>query len=124
MAIEKVAIPAETGNGLESLVSAHFGHAPVFVLSTIKDGEITEIELFRNAVHSGCAGLIQNLVDRGVQVLITQGMGQRPYIIARQAGIPVIHAVGSTVSEAIDNYIKGKAAQVDDDDLCSGGGAH
>jgi predicted Fe-Mo cluster-binding NifX family protein len=124
MVIEKVAVPAETEKGLDSYVSGHFGQAPVFVLSTIKDGKISEIELFSNSVHSGCEGLIQNLVDRGVQVLITQGMGRRPYIMAKQAGIPVIRAVGSTVNEAIENYIKGKTSHVSDEELCSGGGAH
>ncbi|NHI83480.1 MAG: hypothetical protein EAX81_04190 [Candidatus Thorarchaeota archaeon] len=123
MAIEKVAIPAESEDGLNSLVSGHFGQAPVFVLSTIKDGEISEIELFSNSIHNGCAGLIQNLVDRGVQILITQGMGRRPYIMAKEAGIPIIRAVGSTVNEAIENYMRGTTTQVDDNDLCSRGKA-
>lgn len=124
MAIEKVAVPAETGQGLESPVSDHFGHAPMFVLSTIKDGEIEEVELLDNQSHSGCGGLIETLAGRGVQVLIALGMGRRPYMMAQQAGIPVVRAMGSTVNEAIENYVKGRTSHVSDDELCAGGGAH
>ena len=124
MAIEKVAVPAETGQGLESPISSHFGHAPIFVLSTIKDGEIEEVELIDNRIHSGCGGLIDTLTGKGVQVLIALGMGRRPYMMAQEAGIPVVRAMGSTVSEAIENYVKGKASHVRDEELCAGGGAH
>jgi predicted Fe-Mo cluster-binding NifX family protein len=124
MSIEKVAVPAETGQGLDSPISSHFGHAPVFVLSTIKNGEIQEVELLDNRSHSGCGGLIDLLVGRGVQVLIVLGMGGRPYMMAQQAGMPVVRAIGSTVNEAIENYVKGAASHVRDEELCAGGGRH
>jgi predicted Fe-Mo cluster-binding NifX family protein len=45
-------------------------------------------------------------------------------MMAQQAGIPVVRAIGSTVNDAIENYLKGKASHVRDDELCAGGGAH
>jgi len=124
MSMEKVAVPAENGQGLNSPVSSHFGHAPVFVLSTIKDGEIQDVELLDNRTHGGCGGLIATLAGRGVQVLIVLGMGGRPFMMAQQAGMPVVRAIGSTVSEAIENYVKGRSSHVQDEELCAGGGRH
>ncbi|MFX1368530.1 MAG: NifB/NifX family molybdenum-iron cluster-binding protein [Promethearchaeota archaeon] len=124
MEIEKVAVPAETGQGLESPISGHFGQAPIFVLSTINDGKIEDVEIFDNKSHSGCGGLIDTLAGKGVQVLITLGLGRRPYMMAQQAGIPVVRAIGLTVNEAIENYMKGRASLVRDNELCAGGGSH
>ena len=39
----KVAIPSETGEGLTSTRSGHFGHTPWFTLVTIEDGQVTGV---------------------------------------------------------------------------------
>ena len=37
----KIAVTAETNNGLESMVAQHFGHAPYFMLVDVENGEVT-----------------------------------------------------------------------------------
>ena len=58
----KLAIPAEAQQGLDSPISGHFGHSSGFVLATISDGKVTEIETIENVPHSSCAGPVELLV--------------------------------------------------------------
>ncbi|TXT56597.1 MAG: hypothetical protein BAJATHORv1_20187 [Candidatus Thorarchaeota archaeon] len=124
MQIEKVAVPASELSGLDSQISSHFGHCPAFVVSTIKDGKIIDVETVENSSHRSCAEPVMLLADRGVKVLLASGMGGRPYMISQQVGISVIKAVGSTVREVIENYLSGNGSTFGDDSLCSGGRQH
>ncbi|MBD3405913.1 MAG: dinitrogenase iron-molybdenum cofactor biosynthesis protein [Candidatus Lokiarchaeota archaeon] len=124
MQSEKVAVPASELTGLDSQVSSHFGHCPAFVVSTIEDGKIVDVETIENSSHRSCAEPVMLLADRGVKVLLATGMGGRPYMISQQVGISVMKAVGSTVREVIDNYLKGNGTLFGDESLCGGGKQH
>ena len=123
MSVEKIAVTADIDNGLDSPVSGHFGHCKAFIVSTVKDGEIIEVESVLNGAHSSCAEPVNRLADLGVNVLITMGMGGRPYMHAQQVGLAVVRSTGGTVREAIHSYIKGQHEMMNRDSLC-GGGAH
>ena len=124
MSIQRIAVPAETENGLESPISGHFGHSPLFVISTVEDGEIVEVETLRNAAHASCAEPVMKLAERGVQVLLAGGMGMRPFMVTQQVGIEVIRAEGTTVAEAVENFLRGNSTKMGSDALCGGGGHH
>ncbi|MGY5858214.1 MAG: NifB/NifX family molybdenum-iron cluster-binding protein [Candidatus Thorarchaeota archaeon] len=124
MSVEKVAVTANIDNGLDSPVSGHFGHCKAFIVSTVKDGEIVEVESLPNLGHTSCDEPVRRLVDHGVNVLITMGMGGRPYMAAQQMGLAVVRSTGGTVGEAIHSYIEGSHHMMDRDGLCGGGGAH
>lgn len=124
MSIEKIAVTADIDNGLDSPVSGHFGHCKAFIVSTIKDGEIIEVESILNGGHTSCEEPVNRLASRGVNVLITMGMGGRPYMHAQQVGIAVVRSAGGTVGEAIHSYIKGQHEMMNRDSLCGGGGTH
>ena len=120
----RVAVPAETDGTLDSRISAHFGHAPVFVIATVRDGEIVDIDVVRNLGHTSCSGPIDMLIQRDVNVLLTAGMGMRPYAYSQQVGLFVAKAAGTSVREAVENYVQGKTEVMGTDALCEGGGAH
>ena len=46
----KIAIPSETGEGLTSTRSGHFGHTPWFTLVTIEDGQVTGVESVKTSI--------------------------------------------------------------------------
>ena len=123
MSTQKIAVPAIAEQGLDSPISGHFGKSPLFVVSTIKDGEIVEVETIRNQGHSSCAEPVMALADSGVKILIATGMGRRPYMVTQQVGISVVRADGLTVGEVIKNYLKGNSSDIGTDGLC-GGGSH
>jgi len=124
MSIEKIAVTADMDNGLDSPVSGHFGHCRAFIVTTVKDGEIVQVESVPNQAHSSCDEPVNRLAALGVSVLITLGMGMRPFMAAQQVGLTVIRGGGATVGDAVQTYITGRSEMMGSDGLCSGGGAH
>ncbi|MHA2020140.1 MAG: NifB/NifX family molybdenum-iron cluster-binding protein [Candidatus Thorarchaeota archaeon] len=124
MTTHKIAVPAISEQGLDSPISGHFGKSPMFVVSTIEDGKIVEVETVMNAGHSSCAEPVMALADRGVKILIALGMGQRPYMVTQQVGIAVVRAEGATVREVLQNYLEGSSSDMGTDSLCGGGSGH
>lgn len=120
----KIAVPAISEQGLDSPISGHFGHSPMFVVSTIEDGKIVEVETVLNSGHSSCAEPVMALADRGVKILIASGMGRRPFMVTQQVGISVVKAEGVTVREVLQNYLDGSSSDMGTDSLCGGGSGH
>jgi len=120
----KIAVTADMDNGLDSPVSGHFGHCKAFIVSTVEDGEIVKVEAVPNTGHTSCAEPVNRLADLGVDVLITMGMGMRPYMAAQQVGLTVVRSGNTTVGDAISAYLKGVGELMDRDGLCGGGGSH
>jgi predicted Fe-Mo cluster-binding NifX family protein len=65
---------------------------------------------------------VNHLAQNGVQVLIAGGMGMRPLMGFKQAGINVLYG-GSvqTVGEAVEAYLRGNLEQFTMDFTCGGG---
>jgi predicted Fe-Mo cluster-binding NifX family protein len=124
MSVERIAVTADIDNGLDSPVSGHFGHCKAFIVSTIEDGKIIEVESIPNSGHTSCAEPVNKLASLGVNVLITMGMGGRPYMAAQQVGLAVVKSSGGTVGEAIHSYIAGRHEMMSREGLCGGGGGH
>ena len=93
-------------------------------MTTVRDGEIIQIESVSNDAHSSCAEPVNRLVGLGVNVLITLGMGMRPFMAAQQVGLTVVRGGGATVGDAVQTYIAGRSQMMGSDGLCSGGGVH
>ena len=124
MSTQKIAVTADMDMGLDSPLSGHFGHCKAFIVSTVEDGEIVGVETVPNTGHSSCAEPVNRLVSLGVDVLITMGMGMRPFMHAQQVGLTVVRSGNTTVGDAIKTYLKGVGKLMDRDDLCGGGGGH
>ena len=124
MSTQKIAVTADMDNGLDSPVSGHFGHCKAFIVSTVEDGKIINVEAVPNNGHNSCAEPVNQLVSLGVNVLITMGMGMRPYMVAQQVGLTVVRSGNATVGDAIQTYLKGVGELMDSDGLCGGGGGH
>ncbi|MHA2361531.1 MAG: NifB/NifX family molybdenum-iron cluster-binding protein, partial [Candidatus Thorarchaeota archaeon] len=118
MSTIRIAIPAESELGLDSPLSGHFGHCPAFVVSTIEDGKVIEVENLRNQAHTSCAEPVMLLAERGVKVLITSGMGRRPYMVSQQLGISVVKGEGKTVGDVLKNFLNGLDSKMEEDALC------
>ncbi|MFX1605297.1 MAG: NifB/NifX family molybdenum-iron cluster-binding protein [Promethearchaeota archaeon] len=122
MSTKRIAVTADMENGLDSPVSGHFGHCKAFIVSTVEDGEITKVETVPNLGHASCAEPVNRLASLGVDVLITMGMGMRPFMAAQQVGLTVVRSDNSTVGDAIRTYLEGVGELMDRNRLCGGGG--
>lgn len=120
-----IAIPSDTSAGLESTISEHFGHCDAFTIVAVEDGEIGEVSILENGGHDqgGCMAPVQLLKERGVEILLAGGMGQRPLAGFQQVGIAV-HSSQQAVSvrDAVDLFLNGGCPAFDASQTCSGGG--
>ena len=123
----KIAIPSGAPGGLDAELSAHFGHCEVFTLVLAEDGEAKGIELLNNVPHEqgGCMAPVMLLKEAGVDTLVAGGMGMRPLAGFQQVGIEVYFSEGvTTVKEALQLILTGKARRFGPAQACRGGEGH
>jgi len=121
----RIAIPSMGGGGLDGQRSGHFGHCDVFTLVDVTDGEITEVSTIPNQSHvqGGCMVPVNLLASNQVNALIVGGIGMRPLMGFRQAGIAVYHeATCYEIRPVVTDLIAGKLPLIGDDQVCGGGG--
>ncbi len=103
----KICVTA-TAETLDAAVDPRFGRAQYFV---IVDSETMEFEASANpaASASGGAGIqaAQSMVNKGIEVLLTGGIGPNAFPILSGAGIKVITGASGTVASAIEQYKSG-----------------
>ncbi len=118
----KVAIPSETGDGLTSVRSGHFGHTPWFTVVTIEDGKVTNVEAVKNVDHDqvGCGGVIEFAHSLGIDAMITAGMGQPPFMRFTQYGVAVyLEQQTPVVGDVVKKFLAGECARMVLDDACN-----
>ena len=125
MALVRIAVPSEGQGGLDGLRAGHFGHCDVFTLVDVEDGEIKEVSILANKEHvqGGCMVPVNLLAENEVNALIVGGIGMRPLMGFRQAGIDVYHEADRLeIRPVVIDLIAGKIPLIGDDQVCGGGG--
>jgi predicted Fe-Mo cluster-binding NifX family protein len=108
----RIAIAAETNNGLDSLASAHFGHAGFFVLVDVDGSEpkaVKAVDTVENPFYGGHqpGQLPEFLHQQGADVLLSGGMGHRAVAFFQQYGIQPVTGASGTVRDALEDYLGG-----------------
>lgn len=99
--MKKVAIAAKDG-----AVADHFGHCDGFMVYSIEESGSTQKEFVANPGHK--PGFLPNFLhDRGVQIIITGGIGSSAVDIFREKGIDVISGAQGTVDDVMNRYLDG-----------------
>jgi predicted Fe-Mo cluster-binding NifX family protein len=106
----KIAVTAETNQGLDSPVAQHFGHAPYFVLAELEQGAVRAVEVVANPfAEAHEPGQIPAFIhQQGAQVMISGGMGGRAIAFFHEAGVETAAGAGGTVGEALQAYLAGR----------------
>jgi predicted Fe-Mo cluster-binding NifX family protein len=121
--IKRIAVPS-LGQDLESIVSAHFGESPYFMLVTLNDGQIQKNEAIR-IPHGNCFSIIDSLARESVSTLLVTNIGARPYLVAQSRDIDVRKvSTDGTIKKAIESYLKGETKPFKGIDICSGKECH
>lgn len=114
----KLAIP---NNG--NMVNQHFGMSQSFAILTIEDKKVVNIEEVSTVElahqHQGLADL---LVNNGVSVVITGGIGGGAIAGLHQNGLQVIKGASGEYMKVVEEYISGTL--VDRDVVCNHHGGH
>jgi len=105
----RIAVSADTRNGLDSIVATHFGRCPFFVLIDVEDGKVKSHSVIDNpfyATHE--PGQVPQFVSQqGADVMLTGGMGGRAVQFFQQAGVQAVTGASGTVRAALESYLRG-----------------
>ncbi|MBW1783028.1 MAG: NifB/NifX family molybdenum-iron cluster-binding protein [Deltaproteobacteria bacterium] len=105
--------------------SLYRGHCDVFTFVDVEEGEIKQVTTIPNQSHvqGGCMVPVNLLASHNVKALIVGGIGMRPLMGFRQAGVDVYHdAVRPQIRPVVEDLISGKLPMISDDQVCGGGG--
>ena len=98
----KIAIASEGNN-----VTGHFGHCEGFALYVVENNQIISKEFIPNPGHR--PGFLPNFLnEKGVNVIISGGMGGGAVDIFNEKGIEVIVGASGDAETAANNYLQGK----------------
>jgi predicted Fe-Mo cluster-binding NifX family protein len=121
----RIAIPSMADGGLDGKRAGHFGHCDVFTLVDVNDGAIEKVSTIANEAHvqGGCMVPVNLLANNQVNALIVGGIGMRPLMGFRQAGIDVYHDdQRPDIRPVVEDLIAGKLTMIQDNQVCGGGG--
>ncbi|MEA5060451.1 MAG: iron-sulfur cluster carrier protein MrpORP [Candidatus Pelethousia sp.] len=88
-------------------VTEHFGHCVNFLIYEAENGKIIKEESIPNPGHK--PGFLPNfLADRGVNVIISGGMGGGAVDIFNERDVEVVVGAAGDAKTAVENYLKGE----------------
>jgi predicted Fe-Mo cluster-binding NifX family protein len=105
----KIAVTAETNNGLDGMVAQHFGHAPFFILVDMEDNEVCAVQTVANPFATGHQpGQIPGFIkEQNANVILSGGMGGRAIQFFEQYGIQAATGASGTVRQSLENFFGG-----------------
>ena len=120
----RIAVPSNGEGGMNGTRAGHFGHCEVFTLIDVEDGRINDVSILKNKEHvqGGCMVPVNLLSENRVNALVVGGIGMRPLMGFRQAGILVYHDdQRSDIKPVVEDLIAGKLTEIRNDQVCGGG---
>lgn len=105
----RVAVSADESNGLESVVSPHFGRCPYYILVDLDGQEISQITVTENPAYGKHQpGQVPGFIkSQGADVMLAGGMGRRAIGFFQQYGIQAVTGATGTVRRALAQYLGG-----------------
>lgn len=97
----KIAVACEGKN-----VTEHFGHCEAFAIFETQNKQIVNKQLIPNPGHKP-GFLPVFLYEKGVNVIISGGMGGGAVDIFNEKGIEVITGASGDAEEAVNKYLQG-----------------
>ena len=105
----RIAISAESNNGLDSIIGQHFGRCPYFALVDIEGNEIKGINVIDNPFFAGHeVGQVPGFIhEQGADVMLSGGMGGRAIQFFTQFGLDIATGASGTVKQAVTEFLAG-----------------
>lgn len=106
----RIAVSADNKQGLESIVSPHFGRCPHYILVDVQDHEVTGVQevdspFYGHHQPGQVPGFIHSL---GANVMLAGGMGGRAIMFFEQLGIEGVTGAYGTVRQSVERYLGGQ----------------
>ncbi len=106
----KICFTSDEQNGLESVLSYHFGHCPYYVIVNMEGNEVKSVESVPNAMAEGHnpGDLPSYMKDQGIDVIITGGMGPKAQQYFEDYGIKSVTGAYGKVKEVLEEFLHSK----------------
>ena len=106
----RIAVSADKKNGLESIVSPHFGRCPHFVLVDLAEHDVQDVQAVDNPYYARHQpGQVPAFINSlGANVMLTGGMGGRAIMFFQQFGIEGVTGAYGTVRQSVEQYLGGQ----------------
>ncbi len=106
----RIAVSADSNNGLDSVVSPHFGRCPHFVLVDVDDKDVKDVRAVDNPyLGNHRPGQVPAFINSlSANVMLTGGMGGRAIMFFQQFGIEGVTGAYGTVRQAVERYLGGE----------------
>ncbi len=106
----RIAISVDQDQGLESVVSHHFGRCPYYALVDMEDKTVKTVSTVTNPFfQQHQPGQVPGFInDQGAEVIITGGMGRRAITFFQQFNIEPVTGAFGTVTQVLENYLGGR----------------
>lgn len=118
----RLIFPTDEDKGYLSKRGAHFGKAKFYTIIVLKDDKIVDVEVQKNAGHSGeaCGNAVINIMSLNPDALIVSGIGGSPAQGFAKAGLDVyFDSNSSTVEKSIELFISKKLEKSSGQGTCS-----
>jgi predicted Fe-Mo cluster-binding NifX family protein len=105
----RIALSIDTNQGLDSVLSHHFGRCPYFLLADVEGREVKKVEAVANPFFQQHEpGQVPGFIhEQGANVMITGGMGRRAITFFEQFNIEPVTGAFGTASQALEKYFGG-----------------
>ena len=106
----RIAVSAETNNGLDSIVAQHFGRCPFFAMVDLEGTEVKTVELVANPFYYGHQpGQVPGFIhQQKADVMLSGGMGGRAIQFFEQYSVQTATGASGTVRTALERYLDGE----------------
>jgi predicted Fe-Mo cluster-binding NifX family protein len=106
----RIAISADSNEGLDSVVAQHFGRCPFFVIVDVTGGQVRQSEVIENPFYGQHQpGQVPGFIkSQNINVMISSGMGGRAIQFFRQYGVGAATGASGTARQAIEDYVAGR----------------
>ncbi|MGC9000929.1 NifB/NifX family molybdenum-iron cluster-binding protein [Caldisericum sp.] len=106
----RICFTADEANGLESVVSYHFGHCPYYVIVDIDGNVVKNVESIPNpmAEEHNAGDLPSYMKEQGIDVIVTGGMGPKAQEFFKNYGIEVFTGAYGKVKDVLEEYLHSK----------------
>jgi predicted Fe-Mo cluster-binding NifX family protein len=118
----RVAIPSMWPGGLGAVRSGHFGRCDCFTLVDLDREGVQSVHIVPNPPHEqgGCLGPVRLLEKHDAAAIIVHGIGMRPLMGFRQAGIEVYQGEGMGIQETVQAFLADEISVIDESQVCGG----
>jgi predicted Fe-Mo cluster-binding NifX family protein len=106
----RIAVSADNKQGLDSVVSPHFGRCPHYILVDVADQEVTGVQEVDSPFygHHQPGQVPAFIHSLGANVMLAGGMGGRAIMFFEQFGIEGVTGAYGTVRQSLERYLGGQ----------------